>query len=71
VLSLRLSWFLTFWIIDRTGELRKLGFAGRRLGPVQMTTDTAVNVTKRVVEDRSKYTNTCSLGERERDSNLF
>ncbi|KAI7889609.1 SAM-dependent RNA methyltransferase [Mucor mucedo] len=37
---------------DRTGELRKLGFAGRRLGPVQMTTDTAVNVTKRVVEDK-------------------
>ncbi|KAI9027639.1 SAM-dependent RNA methyltransferase [Phycomyces nitens] len=37
---------------DRTKELRKLGFAGRRLGPVQMTTDTAVNVTKRVVEDR-------------------
>jgi ribosome biogenesis SPOUT family RNA methylase Rps3 len=41
--------------IDRTGELRKLGFAGRRLGPLQMTTDTAVNVTKRIVEDRSKY----------------
>ncbi|KAI8388615.1 SAM-dependent RNA methyltransferase [Radiomyces spectabilis] len=41
---------------DRTKELRKLGFAGRRLGPVQMTTDTAVNVTKRVVEDRSKTT---------------
>jgi hypothetical protein len=40
--------------VDRTGELRKLGFEGRRLGPVQMTTDTAVNVTKRVVEDRSK-----------------
>ncbi|KAI8065132.1 SAM-dependent RNA methyltransferase [Gongronella butleri] len=37
---------------DRTKELRKLGFAGRRLGPVQMTTDTAVNVTRRVVEDR-------------------
>ncbi|KAG0174806.1 hypothetical protein DFQ28_004457 [Apophysomyces sp. BC1034] len=37
---------------DRTKELRKLGFEGRRLGPVQMTTDTAVNVTKRVVEDR-------------------
>ncbi|SAM04234.1 hypothetical protein [Absidia glauca] len=37
---------------DRTKELRKLGFAGRRLGPVQMTTDTALNVTRRVVEDR-------------------
>lgn len=40
--------------LDRTGELRKLGFAGRRLGPVQMTTDTAVNVTRKVVEDKSK-----------------
>ena len=40
-------------LLDRTGELRKLGFAGRRLGPLQMTTDTAVNVTKRVVEDKS------------------
>lgn len=37
---------------DRTGELRKLGFEGRHLGPVQMTTDTAVGVTKRVVEDK-------------------
>ncbi|KAG0222674.1 hypothetical protein BGW41_005874 [Actinomortierella wolfii] len=37
---------------DRTGELRKLGFATRHLGPVQMTTDTAVHVTRRVVEDK-------------------
>ncbi|KAI9311512.1 SAM-dependent RNA methyltransferase [Dichotomocladium elegans] len=37
---------------DRTGELRKLGFAGRHLGPIQMSTDTAVNVTKRVVVDK-------------------
>ncbi|KAI9253381.1 SAM-dependent RNA methyltransferase [Phascolomyces articulosus] len=37
---------------DRTKELRKLGFAGRHLGPVQMSTDTAVNVTKRVVVDK-------------------
>ncbi|CAO3637351.1 unnamed protein product [Cunninghamella blakesleeana] len=37
---------------DRTGELRKLGFEGRRLGPVQMTTDTALNVTRKVVEER-------------------
>ncbi|KAL1408490.1 hypothetical protein Q8F55_005302 [Vanrija albida] len=36
---------------DRTGELRRLGFEGRHLGPVQMTTDTAVKVTKIVVED--------------------
>jgi ribosome biogenesis SPOUT family RNA methylase Rps3 len=39
---------------DRTGELRKLGFEGRHLGPVQMTTDTAVGVTKRVVEDKGE-----------------
>ncbi|KAF9997134.1 hypothetical protein BGZ80_009764 [Entomortierella chlamydospora] len=37
---------------DRTGELRKLGFATRHLGPVQMTTDTALNVTRRVVEGK-------------------
>jgi len=34
---------------DRTSELRKKGFTGRRLGPVQMTTDTAVRVTRKVV----------------------
>ena len=39
---------------DRTGELRKLGFEGRHLKEVQMTTDTAVGVSKRVVEDKSK-----------------
>ncbi|KAF9539484.1 hypothetical protein EC957_005365 [Mortierella hygrophila] len=38
---------------DRTGELRKLGFATRHLGPVQMTTDTAVNVSRRVVEGKT------------------
>jgi len=37
---------------DRTAELRKYGFTGRRLGPVQMTTDTAVRVTRIVVEDK-------------------
>lgn len=37
---------------DRTGELRRLGFEGRHLGPVQMTTDTALGVTKKVVEDQ-------------------
>ncbi|KAB5515236.1 SAM-dependent RNA methyltransferase [Coniochaeta sp. 2T2.1] len=37
---------------DRTSELRKKGFEGRRLGPVQMTTDTAVRVTRIVVEQR-------------------
>ncbi|ROT41414.1 DUF431 domain-containing protein [Sodiomyces alkalinus F11] len=37
---------------DRTSELRKKGFEGRRLGPKQMTTDTAVRVTRMVVEDK-------------------
>ncbi|KAF7185512.1 Protein arginine N-methyltransferase SFM1 [Pseudocercospora fuligena] len=36
---------------DRTGDLRKLGFPGRRLGPEQMTTDTAVRTTRIVVQD--------------------
>ena len=38
---------------DRTSELRQKGYAGRRLGPKQMTTDTAVRVTRMVVQDRS------------------
>ncbi|KAF1970522.1 DUF431-domain-containing protein [Bimuria novae-zelandiae CBS 107.79] len=37
---------------DRTSELRKKGYQGRRLGPIQMTTDTAVRVTRMVVQDR-------------------
>ncbi|KAI5198210.1 DUF431-domain-containing protein [Aureobasidium subglaciale] len=37
---------------DRTSELRKKGYQGRRLGPVQMTTDTAVRTTRIVVQDR-------------------
>jgi len=37
---------------DRTSELRKKGFEGRRLGPKQMTTDTAVRVTRLVVQER-------------------
>ena len=40
---------------DRTSELRVLGFPGRHLGPVQMTTDTALGVTKIVVQDKSMY----------------
>lgn len=40
---------------DRTSELRKKGFEGRRLGPVQMTTDTAVRVTRLVVEGKSMF----------------
>ena len=38
---------------DRTGELRKKGFQGRRLGPKQMTTDTAVRVSRMVVLDQT------------------
>jgi len=51
-------WFLFGGILgddpprDRTAELRALGFPTRHLGPVQMTTDTALGVTKRVVVDR-------------------
>ncbi|KAG0699389.1 SAM-dependent RNA methyltransferase [Suillus ampliporus] len=37
---------------DRTSELRQLGFPARHLGPTQMTTDTALGVTKRVVDDK-------------------
>jgi len=37
---------------DRTSELRKKGYQGRRLGPVQMSTDTAVRVTRMIVHDR-------------------
>ncbi|KAI0873218.1 DUF431-domain-containing protein [Hypoxylon argillaceum] len=37
---------------DRTGELRVKGFEGRRLGPVQMTTDTAVRVTRMVINEQ-------------------
>ncbi|KAF8257298.1 hypothetical protein EI94DRAFT_1818343 [Lactarius quietus] len=36
---------------DSTVELRGLGFPTRHLGPSQMTTDTALGVTKRVVEN--------------------
>ncbi|RIA83714.1 SAM-dependent RNA methyltransferase [Glomus cerebriforme] len=37
---------------DRTAELRRLGFPTRNLGAKQMTTDTAVHVTKRIVDDK-------------------
>lgn len=40
---------------DRTSELRAKGYPGRRLGPVQMTTDTAVRVTRMVVQDKGKH----------------
>jgi len=42
---------------DRTSELRILGFPTRNLGPVQMTTDTAVGVTKLVVQDKIPLSN--------------
>ncbi|KAF9233820.1 SAM-dependent RNA methyltransferase [Melanogaster broomeanus] len=38
---------------DRTSQLRHLGFPTRHLGPVQMTTDTALGVTKRVIDDKT------------------
>lgn len=38
---------------DRTAELRNLGFPTRHLGAMQMTTDTALGVTKLVVQDQS------------------
>ncbi|RDX52557.1 DUF431-domain-containing protein [Lentinus brumalis] len=55
----RFEWFLFGGILgddpprDRTSELRVLGFPGRHLGPVQMTTDTALGVTKAVVQDKT------------------
>lgn len=42
--------------IDRTGMLRdKYGFSGRRLGELQMTTDTAVRTTQRIVANQTKF----------------
>jgi ribosome biogenesis SPOUT family RNA methylase Rps3 len=38
-------------VIDRTAELRKKGYEGRNLGTIQMTTDTAVRVTRIVIQD--------------------
>jgi ribosome biogenesis SPOUT family RNA methylase Rps3 len=41
---------------DRTGELRrKYGFAGRRLGNKQMTTDTAVRTTQLIIKHQKKF----------------
>ncbi|KAI0062485.1 DUF431-domain-containing protein [Artomyces pyxidatus] len=54
----RFAWFLFGGIAgddpprDRTSELRGLGFPTRHLGPIQMTTDTALGVTKIIVEDK-------------------
>lgn len=42
--------------IDRTGILReKYGFAGRRLGELQMTTDTAIRTTQHIIEKQQKF----------------
>lgn len=42
--------------VDRTGILReKYGFAGRRLGELQMTTDTAIRTTKIIIEKQTDF----------------
>lgn len=42
--------------VDRTGILReKYGFAGRRLGALQMTTDTAIRTTQIIVESQKRF----------------
>lgn len=42
--------------VDRTGILRrKYGFAGRRLGALQMTTDTAIRTTQTIIENKTKF----------------
>ncbi|WPK26932.1 hypothetical protein PUMCH_004301 [Australozyma saopauloensis] len=42
--------------VDRTGILRKkYGFAGRRLGALQMTTDTAIRTTKIIIEQQTEF----------------
>ncbi|KAI3404725.2 hypothetical protein KGF56_002493 [Candida oxycetoniae] len=42
--------------VDRTGILRKkYGFAGRRLGKLQMTTDTAIRTTQRIIENGVEF----------------
>jgi ribosome biogenesis SPOUT family RNA methylase Rps3 len=44
--------------VDRTGILReKYGFAGRRLGELQMTTDTAIRTTQKIVDNQVKFEN--------------
>ncbi|BGP16449.1 hypothetical protein JCM10213_003995 [Rhodosporidiobolus nylandii] len=55
------DWFLFGGILgddpprDRTGILRAHGYPGRHLGPIQMTTDTALGVTRRVVQDGVEF----------------
>jgi len=56
----KFDWFVFGGILgddpprDRTAELRKYGYDGRNLKKLQMTTDTAVRVTRIVVEERKK-----------------
>ncbi|KAF8545078.1 SAM-dependent RNA methyltransferase [Trichophaea hybrida] len=56
----RFEWFVFGGILgddpprDRTAELRKYGYTGRNLQKLQMTTDTAVRVTRIVVEEGKK-----------------
>ena len=47
--------------------MRKKGFEGRRLGPKQMTTDTAVRVTRMVVQEKSEFNNRNLLDARIND----
>ena len=54
---------------DRTSELRRYGYQGRRLGPKQMTTDTAVRVTRMIVEDKRKHSR--SLNGLKRATNVL
>ncbi|ODV94528.1 hypothetical protein PACTADRAFT_44203 [Pachysolen tannophilus NRRL Y-2460] len=42
---------------DRTGELRRYGFIGKRLGSLQMTTDTAVRTTQLIIKDQKDFEN--------------
>ncbi|TGZ80342.1 DUF431-domain-containing protein [Ascodesmis nigricans] len=52
----RFDWFVFGGILgdepprDRTSELRKYGYTGRNLRKMQMTTDTAVRVTRMVID---------------------
>ena len=41
--------------LDRTGELRKFGFQTRNLGSIQMTTDTALYVTNKIIKEKGFF----------------
>ncbi|KRW99584.1 hypothetical protein PPERSA_03759 [Pseudocohnilembus persalinus] len=40
---------------DRTKELRQIGFKQKRLGDIQLTTDTALLITKLIIENGHKF----------------